>query len=65
LLVSGKLFLTFDTEALLCWVTDLFLEGEGSRDTGCDRGIRDFPGRGSFPFSLGDGTLIDLADPGN
>ena len=65
MLVGGKLFLTFDTEPLRCWVTDRFLEGEGSRDTGCDRGIREFPGRGSFLFSLGDRTLIDLADPGN
>lgn len=63
--VGGKLFLKFDTEALRCWVTDRFLEGEGSRDTGCERGIRDFPGGGRFLFSLGDGTRIDLADPGN
>lgn len=65
MLVGSELFLTFDTEALRCWFTDRFLEGDGSRDTGCDRGIRDFPGRGSFLFSPGDRTRIDLVAPGN
>jgi hypothetical protein len=65
LLWGGKLFLICDTEARRCWVTERFLEGEGSRDTGCDLGIRDFPGGGSFLLSPGDGTRTDFADPGS
>jgi hypothetical protein len=65
LLRGGKSFLICDNEARRCWVRERFLAGEGSRDTGCDRGIRDFPGGGTFLISPGDDTRIDLADPGS
>ena len=45
------------------WFTDFFLAGDGSRDAGCERGIRDFGG--GFFVSPGEGTLVDLAEPGN
>lgn len=64
-LLRGGKVLICDTEARRCWVTERFLAGDGSRDTGCDRGIRDLPGGGSFLLSPGDGTRIDLADPGS
>lgn len=64
-LFRGGKFLTCDTDARRCWVIERFLAGDGSRDTGCDRGIRDLPGGGSFLLSPGDGTRIDLADPGS
>lgn len=65
LIFGGKLLLAFDTDARRFCVTRRLLEGEGSRDTGCDRGIRDFPGGGRFLLSPGTGTRTDLADPGN
>jgi hypothetical protein len=65
LLFEGKLLLTSDTDARRLCVTTRLLEGEGSRDTGCDRGIRDFPEDGGFLLSPGKGTRIDFVDPGS
>lgn len=61
----GLTFFTGDTEARRCCPTDFFLVGEGSRDTGWERGILDLPAGGGFLCSVGEETRMDLADPGS
>jgi hypothetical protein len=65
LVFGRKSLLTSDTDARRFCVTRRLPEGDGSRDTGCERGIRDFPAGGSFLFSPGSAMRIDFADPGS